>query len=1076
MHTLTSIAPTPRRAGRPAAAHCRPRAHRLALAAAALVTGLLLAPAQAKTVTWTGASKTGSDWSFSGNWNGGVPVNGDALVFAAGAGQLGNNNNLVNASFSSVTFAEGAGAYSLGQNRFISTGAITNNSTSLQTLRAGVTVGGSQAWTGGTGGLAFQGIDFGSGSTAFAVAGTGLISSRGDITNATSVQQKLQMLLSVDTDQTWSTGSKGLNVSSLTGSGKLTLKNAALVIGGLNGVTSDYGGMFVGAETSLVYNGSTSKVQTLSGGGSTLKGLQVTNGYLTLSRGSMTLAGTAGALLVSDGLLKVNQGFTLDARAGNVGGAAANVDGTTNAILRVGGTDSQLLTGAYFTVGNSQSGKLEVINGASMVSDGQLLVGVNSGSDGTVLVDSKGSIKTRELVIGIVGGSLGTATVKGSGSVIDVIGSLALGGLNKNGRGNGSLKIEAEGLVNAGQTVFFTPSSRLTIDGGALFTESVSSGNSGAGGIELTDPTSGYALNLNASRNNNSFTGSISGTGSLIKAGAYTQSLWGANTFTGSVLVTAGKLEMGSGAASSYRATGSTAVIQLSFSDLGNATLLAEAGGSLLYRMDTLNGGVLSGSGLHDTSGVTLLNGTRTGAGVALALANGATLSGVVSGGTLSQVKGQGITLLDPDEGIALTLAGNTDSSFAGNIGGTGGLSKTGTSRQVLAGSNTFTGNVIVGAGALEMASSSANFYQVAKGASLKLGAGNLGAAPVQADGGATVVYDTKTLNGGLLLGSGTHDVAKVTRYNGTSISNGVALTFANGANLAAVTSAGALTVAAGRTVNWTGGGNNGGRFSVDGTANVSGWISSGVVQVGSGGTLHNSAGSNLTLLGGSRTYVGSKAAPGGVIAVDDGASIELNGALLVNNGVVKGTTNVNYGSLAKGSGVYGAVNVLQGGTFEPGNSPGTVHTGAVRWDAGGSFLVAMDKAAGVAGVNSGLWDIDGRLDITAGAGQFTIKLASLDQSDHAIVLGDFNAARNYSWLIAQASGGIAGFAPGEFSVDSSAFLNPLAGGHFSVSESGQSLYLNFTSAVPEPAAPALFAAGGLVLWLRRRQARASQG
>lgn len=1070
MNALNSFAPSSCLRG-------RPRARRVALAAAALAAGLLLAPAQAKTVTWTGASTINSDWGTSANWNGSVvPANGDALVFAATAKQRGNNNNLNNASFSSLTFEQGAGAYSLGQNRFAVTGGISNQSSNVQTFRGGVTVGGSQTWTGGAG-LVFHGIDFASTATAqFLVASTETISSRGDITNATGFQHKLQMLVSVDTDQTWSTGSKGLNVSSLTGSGKLTLKNAALIIGGVNGVLSDYSGTLTGDQTTLANNGSAAKGQTLSGSGSTLKGLSVSNGVLSLSKGSMTLAGTAGSVLVSDGQLRVNQGFQLDARAGNVGGAAGNVDGSSTALLRVAGSGSQLLTGKYFTVGNSQSGQLEVISGGSMVSDGSILVGVNSDSDGKLTVNTKGSITTRELVIGIQGGALGTATVNGSGSVIDIQDGLRLGGLDKTGRGNGSIQIESGGVVNAGWATFYTPSSRLTIDGGALFTRSISSGNSAAGRIELTDPKGGYALNLNTSTNNDTYAGTISGTGGLSKAGSYTQALSGANSFTGGVLVTAGWLQMYSGAASSYRATGATAGLQLGYGNLGAATVLSEAGARVVYDTTTLTGGVLGGEGAHDVSKVTLLDGTRTGAGVALALANGATLTGVVSGGTLSQVKGQGITLLDPDDGVALTLSGNTDSSFVGNISGAGSLSKTGTSRQVLAGLNTFTGNVLVSAGSLAMGNSAANFYQVAKGASLKLGSGSLGAAPVQADAGATVVYDTRTLNGLLLLGGGTHDVAKVTRYNGTSISNGVALTFANGANLAAVANAGTLTVAAGRAINWTGGGNHGGRLNVEGTAHVSGWTSSGVVQVGSGGTLHNSAASNLVLLGGSRTYVGTKAAPGGVIAVDEGASIELNGALLVNNGVVTGTTNVNYGSLAKGSGVYGAVNVLQGGTFEPGNSPGTVRTGAVRWDAGGSFLVAMDKADGVAGVNSGLWNINGRLDITAGAGQFTIKLASLDQADHAIVLGDFNAARNYSWLIAQASGGIGGFAPGEFSVDSSAFLNPLAGGHFFVSESGQSLYLNFTSAVPEPAAPALFAAGCLVLWLRGRQARRSRG
>lgn len=572
----------------------------MALAAAALVTGLLLTPAQAKTVTWTGASKTGSDWSLSGNWNGGVPVNGDALVFAAGAGQLGNNNNLGSASFSSVTFAEGAGAYSLGQNRFTSTGAITNNSTSLQTLRAGVTVGGSQAWTGGTGGLAFQGIDFGSGSTTFAVAGSGLISSRGDITNATSAQQKLQMLLSVDTDQTWSTGSKGLNASSLTGSGNVTLKNAALIIGGANSAQSTYSGSFNGGLSGVIYNGSAKTAQTLTGSGSTLNSLHALNGMLTLSTGSMTLNSTTDSLLVSRGRLLVNKGFKLDARVGNAGQTlAANIDSNPSdgaggsAVMQIAGVGTEFHSGGYFSVGQSNQGRLDVIEGASMINDGQLVIGRYGSGTGELHVESGARLTTNELGVGILQDmrgekrqSIGTVTITGAGSVLNVATQLGIGGLKKDpGRyyGKGSVLISDQATVNAGSVSFYNSYSSLTIDRGSLSTPVLSSEEDGVGNIKLTNPTGGVALNLDTSRGNSSYSGSISGTGGISKTGAKTQSLWGWNTFTGDVLVTAGKLEMGSGAASSYRATGSTAIIQIHFADLGTSTVQADAGGVVDY-------------------------------------------------------------------------------------------------------------------------------------------------------------------------------------------------------------------------------------------------------------------------------------------------------------------------------------------------------------------------------------------------------------------------------------------------------------------------------------------------------------
>jgi hypothetical protein len=118
------------------------------------------------------------------------------------------------------------------------------------------------------------------------------------------------------------------------------------------------------------------------------------------------------------------------------------------------------------------------------------------------------------------------------------------------------------------------------------------------------------------------------------------------------------------------------------------------------------------------------------------------------------------------------------------------------------------------------------------------------------------------------------------------------------------------------------------GRLTVNGTANVSDFVSDGQLTIPSGGTLNN-AGSSLFLGGGSRTTINS----GGSIILSGGTTIELNGGLLVNNGTITGTTDVNYGSLAKGTGVYGVVNVGQGGVFTPGNSPGILTAAAVHFD-----------------------------------------------------------------------------------------------------------------------------------------------
>jgi hypothetical protein len=153
----------------------------------------------------------------------------------------------------------------------------------------------------------------------------------------------------------------------------------------------------------------------------------------------------------------------------------------------------------------------------------------------------------------------------------------------------------------------------------------------------------------------------------------------------------------------------------------------------------------------------------------------------------------------------------------------------------------------------------------------------------------------------------------------------------------------------------------------------------------------------------------------------------------------------------AKGAGTFGPVNVNDGGKFSPGNSPGSVTTGAVAFNGGGQYLVEINDAAGLAGTNWDLWNISGPLSINSGTtanSKFTIGVASLSGLTAGPAANFVNTHR-YDWLIASAGGGISGFDTSKFAFDHSAFTNNMGYGQFSVSQMSNYLFLSFLPSMP---------------------------
>jgi MYXO-CTERM domain-containing protein len=223
--------------------------------------------------------------------------------------------------------------------------------------------------------------------------------------------------------------------------------------------------------------------------------------------------------------------------------------------------------------------------------------------------------------------------------------------------------------------------------------------------------------------------------------------------------------------------------------------------------------------------------------------------------------------------------------------------------------------------------------------------------------------------------------------------------------------------------------------------------------------------------------------------SINVGATGTTGNKLVVNGSIGSTAVTLNAGGTLSGSGSVGSLTVGNGGTISPGNSPGTQNVvGNLTWLAGGNYNWQTLNTVGTPGTQWDLIAATGQLDLSALTigSEFNINLWSLSSTGPDVNgnIANFNNTLPYQWLIASAAGGITGFTgSNQFLINTGAingtagFSNPLGGGTFNISQTGNSLYLNFdpsSGAVPEPgtwAVGALLVGGAaLVRWRRRNQ------
>src|SRR5271166_6175333 len=581
---------------------------------------------------------------------------GNAVTFSAG-GSLSNSGTISGgaggAGGEGVGATGGAGGAGAAAVSFSSGGALTNGGTISGGNGGNGGLGnGGGSNTGGTGGTGGAAITFSSGGS---LTNTGTISGGAGGAGGEGVG-----------GTNGANGTDGYGVVFTGAAGTLTNLSGGHIDGGVsmdnfaNAVTLEAGSVITGI---LNIGTSTTATLTLDGTGTQLYSTAVTgattfNGALIKNgSGTWTLDQSfnyTGGTTINAGTLQIGNGGTAGSITGNV------TDNDTLAFDRsdsvtfggvVSGTGALVQMGSgtlILTLNNPFTGTTTINAGSTLqLGNGGTTGGVNSSSiidNGVLVIDHNGDIFTYG---GVVSGT-GSGVKEGTGTLVLIAANTYTGG--------------------------------TTISGGTL-----QIGNGGTTGSIVGNVTDNAALVFDRS-DNVTFSGAISGTGSLTQNGGGTLVLTGTNTYGGGTTISAGTLQIGSGSTSGS-ITGDVT---------DNGTLAFDRSDSVTFA------GVISGTGglvQLGIGGTLILTGTNTYTGGTtisdgiLQLGNGGT-----SGSIVGNVSNSGVFAIDRSDKYI----------FSGNITGTGSFEQSGSGTTILSGANTYSGTTTVDSGTLEAGSTTA--------------------------------------------------------------------------------------------------------------------------------------------------------------------------------------------------------------------------------------------------------------------------------------------------------------------------------------------------------------------------------